>query len=136
MEIAGFVFTVDEIDGVRIIEASYPPTVDVTRLSTVIAYYFDLWDEDVPTVSLVDLSRVAAFGEEVREVLKSVIQRTVLQPSFIGAAWYTRDNRAIFDEIRRLRVEAGRTTDDVFETRDEAVSYVGDLVAAWRLDRD
>lgn len=135
MEIGGFVFTIDEIDGVRIIEASYPPTVDVTKLSTVIAYYFDLWDEDIPTVSLVDLSRLTAFGEEVREVLKSVIQRTVLQPSFIGAAWYTRENRAIFDAIRRLRVEAGRTSDDVFETRDEALAYVHGMVADWKQRR-
>jgi hypothetical protein len=135
MEIGGFVFTIDEVDGVRIIEASYPPTVDVSKLSTVIAYYFDLWDEDVPTVSLVDLSRLSAFSEEVREVLKSVIQRTVLQPSFIGAAWYTRENRAIFDEIRRLRAEAGRPTDDVFETRDEALDFVGGLIAHWKLSR-
>ena len=134
MEIGGFVFTVEESDGVRIIEASYPPSVDVSKLSTVIAYYFDLWDEDLPTVSLVDLSRLSAFSEEVREVLKSVIQRTVLQPSFIGAAWYTRENRAIFDEIRRLRTEAGRPTDDVFETRDEALDYVSGLVVNWRLD--
>src|SRR5688572_14888998 len=135
MEIGGFVFTVDEIDGVRIIEASYPPSVDVSKLSTVIAYYFDLWDEDVPTVSLVDLSRVSNFSEEVSEVLKSVIQRTVLQPSFIGAAWFTGENRAMFDEIRQLRTEAGRTTDDVFETRDEALDFVGRLIARWKMGR-
>jgi hypothetical protein len=131
MEIGGFEFTVDEIDGCRVIEAVYPPVVDVSKLSAVISYYFDLWDEDVPTVSLVDLSQLSAFTDEVRQVLKSVIQRTVLQPSFVGAAWYTRENRAIFDEIVRVRREAGRTSDDVFETREEAVDYVRGLIAAW-----
>jgi hypothetical protein len=83
---------------------------------------------------IVDLSRLTAFSEDVRNVLKSVIQRTVLEPSFVGAAWYTAENRAIFDEIRRLRREAGRTTDDVFETREEAVDYVRTLVAQWKHD--
>ena len=131
MEIGGFEFTAFELDGCRVIEAVYPAVVDVTKLSAVISHYFDMWGEETPTVSLVDLSRLEAFSDDVRQVLKSVIQRTVLQPNFVGAAWYTRENRAIFDEIVRLRREAGRPSDDVFETRDEAVGYVRDLVAAW-----
>lgn len=137
MELGGFDFTISEIDGCRAIEVVYPPAIDVSRLSTIISQYYDLWDESTPTVSLVNLSRLTGFTEEVRQILKSVIQRTVLQPSFVGAAWYTADNRAIYDEIVRVRIEAGRSTNDVFESRDEAVAYLRRVIRETRgRDRD
>ncbi len=129
--IGGFEFTVEEIDGCRLIEATYPATIDVSTLSHTIAQYYDLWDENVPSVSLANLSRLESLSEETRQVLKSVIQRTVLQPSFVAAAWYTDENRTIYDEIMRVRREAGRPTDDVFETRDEAIAFLRSAITAW-----
>lgn len=126
MDLAGFEFKVDELDGYRVVETIYPPSIDVSKLSVIIARFYDLWDEDedAPTVSLQNLSRLEGFTDEVRQILKSVIQRTVLQPSFVAGAWYTGGNRAIYDEIMRVRREAGRSTDDVYETRDEAIAFL------------
>jgi hypothetical protein len=124
IRVGGFEFDVGELDGCQLVEVAYPRSVDISTLSAVIARYYDLWDADVPTVQLVDLSRIEGFTDELGQVLKSVIQRTVLQPSFVCAAWFTGANPAVHDEIVRLRREAGRPTDDVFETRDEAIAYL------------
>jgi hypothetical protein len=136
MDLAGFEFRVDELDGCRVLETIYPPSIDVAKLSVTIARYFDLWDEggDTPTVSLQNLSRLEGFTDEVRNVLKSVIQRTVLQPSFVAGAWYTDGNHAIYDEIMRVRRAAGRSTDDVYDTRAEAVAFLRATIRA-RLGR-
>jgi hypothetical protein len=133
MEFGGFEFNVEELEGCRLVEVTYPPVVDISTLSVVIARYYDMWDDDAPTLSLVNLSLLVDLTPELRQIIKSVIQRTVLQPSFVAAAWYTGDNRRVFDEIRQVRKDAGRPTDDVYETRDEAIEFLRAAIRAWRV---
>ena len=132
MEIGGFEFRVSEIDGCRVIESVYPESIDVTKLAQTIATYYDLWDDETPTLSLGNLCRLGELSEEVQQILKSVIQRTVLEPSFVAAAWYTGDNEKVYDEITRVRSEAGRPTNDVYRTREEAVEFLRAAIADWR----
>lgn len=124
MQISGFEFKVFEIDDCRVIEAVYPPVVDVSRLAETISYYYDLWDEEVPTASLVGLHKLERLGDDVRKILLSVVRRTVLQPSFVDGAWYVGANAAVRDEIVALLELTGRSGASVFETREEAIDYL------------
>ena len=135
MEIGGFEFRVSELDGCRVIESIYPESIDVTKLAQTIASYYDLWDDETPTVSLGNLCQLGELSDEAQQILKSVIQRTVLLPSFVGAAWYTGDNDTVYDEIARVRREAGRPTNDVFRTREDAVAFLRTAIHAWRTSR-
>jgi hypothetical protein len=115
-----------------VIESVYPEAIDITKLAQTIASYYDLWDDAVPTVSLGNLCRLGELSEEAQQILKSVIQRTVLEPSFVAAAWFTGDNETVYDEITRVRREAGRPTNDVYRTREEAVEFLRAAIREWR----
>jgi hypothetical protein len=132
VEFGGFTFEVSELDGCKLIESHYPREVELSNLSSVISRYYDLWDDDKPTASLVDLTLLARLDDDLRRVLKSVIQRTILVPTFVGSAWYTGDN----DEVRRMvldvRREAGRTAEEVFRERSDALAYLRTQIAAWQ----
>lgn len=124
MEIAGFEFQVVDADGCRIIESIYPSTVDISKLSSVIATYYDLWDEEIPTAALTNLSKLESLDGELRNILSSVIGRTVLQASFVGAAWFTVGREQLADDLRTLLRSVGRPDDNVFESRDDAVAFL------------
>ncbi len=127
MHIAGFDFDVSEIDGCRIIESTYPPTIDVSKLSAVIASYYDLWDEDIPTAALTGLTQLDALTGDIRNILASVIQRTVLQTSFVGSAWYTGPRPSMAEDLRSILRQAGRPDTNEFESREAAIAYLTNL---------
>jgi hypothetical protein len=135
MEIGGFEFRVSELDGCRVIESVYPESIDITKLAQTIASYYDLWDDETPTISLGNLCNLGELSDEAQQILKSVIQRTVLEPSFVAAAWFTGENDRVYDEITRVRREAGRTTNDVYRTREEAIEFLRAAIRDWRAER-
>lgn len=132
VEFGGFRFEIYELDGCKLIESHYPSEVEIGTLSSTIARYYDLWDDDKPTASLVDLSRLTTLDDEVKRVLKSVIQRTVLVPMFVGSAWYTGGNDAMRDMVLEVRRDAGRTAEEVFRDREDALAYIRGRIAEWR----
>lgn len=131
-DVEGFRFWVSSVDGFRTIEGRYPPRIDVSRLSTVITCYYDLWDGDVPTITITDVSPLESFSVQVRAVLKSVIQRTVCQESFVASAWIYGDNVAVGRDVVALLREIGREGSSVFATREEAVAYVREQIEQWK----
>ena len=87
VDVGGFLLWVSDIDGIRTIETRYPSRIDVSKLSTVISTYYDLWDDESPTINLTHIDQLEALNAQVRAVLKSVVQRTIGQDSFRGSAW-------------------------------------------------
>lgn len=126
-----FDFRIERYRGIRIIIGYYPRKINVSTLSTTISRYYDLWDEDEPTAQLSDLSMLETFGDEAGKVLLSVIQRTMLQRTFVGSTWNTGDNSAIHDEIVDVLHAAGRTSRSVFNNFDQALAVLHTYVDRW-----
>ena len=132
VDIGGFRLWVSEIDGIRTIETRYPARIDVTKLSTVIAAYYDLWDDESPTINLTHIEQLEALNAQVRAVLKSVVLRTIGQDSFVGSAWVCGTNADVGREVVMILREAGRVGTSVFATRGEAIDYLHNCIVDWR----
>lgn len=132
IEVGGFRLWVSDIDGIRTIETRYPPTIDVSKLSTVISTYYDLWDDESPTINLTHVDQLENLNAQVRAVLKSVVMRTIGQDTFVGSAWIFGRNEDVQREIVTILRESGRAGSSVFSTRDEAVVYLRDRIFEWR----
>jgi hypothetical protein len=132
VDVGGFRLWVSEIDGIRTIETRYPARIDVTKLSTVIAAYYDLWDDESPTINLSHIEQLEALNAQVRAVLKSVVLRTIGQDSFVGSAWVCGTNADVGREVVTILREAGRGGASVFAARDEAIDYLQNCIVDWR----
>lgn len=132
IDVAGFRLLVSDIEGVRAIETRYPPIIDVTKLSTVIAAFYDLWDDDAPTINLTDVEQLERLSNQARAVLKSVVTRTIGQDTFVASAWICGANLDVKGEIVAILREAGRPGDSVFASRDEALEYLRACIVEWR----
>ena len=132
VDIGGFSLWVSEIDGIRTIETRYPAKIDVTRLSTVISKYYDLWDDESPTINLTHIEKLESLNAQVRAVLKSVVSRTIGQESFVGSAWICGSNSEVGREVVAILRESGRVGTSVFATRPEAIEYLKGCIVAWR----
>jgi len=130
--VGGFRMWVSEIDGVRTIETRYPKIIDVTKLSTVIAAYYDFWDDESPTINLSYIDQLEDLNVQARAVLKSVVTRTRRQRSFVGSAWVCGSNETVRREVEPILRDSGRPGSKVFETRDAAVEYLRTRIVEWR----
>jgi len=132
VDVGGFLLWVSDIDGIRTIETRYPARIDVSKLSTVISTYYDLWDDESPTINLTHIDQLEALNAQVRAVLKSVVQRTIGQDSFVGSAWICGSNAEVGREVISILRESGRIGTSVFATRDEAIEYLRGCILEWR----
>ncbi len=132
VDVGGFLLWVSEIDGIRTIETRYPAKIDVSKLSTVISTYYDLWDDESPTINLTHIEQLEALNAQVRAVLKSVVQRTIGQDTFVGSAWTCGSNDEVGLEVISILRESGRIGTSVFATREEAIEYLRRCIAEWR----
>lgn len=132
VDVGGFLLWVSDIDGIRTIETRYPSRIDVSKLSTVISTYYDLWDDESPTINLTHIDQLEALNAQVRAVLKSVVQRTIGQDSFVGSAWICGSNTEVGREVISILRESGRIGTSVFATREEAIEYLRGCIAEWR----
>lgn len=130
--VGGFSMWVSEIDGIRTIETRYPARIDVSKLSIVIAKYYDLWDDESPTINLTHIEQLESLNAQVRAVLKSVVSRTIGQEAFVGSAWVCGSNAEVGREVVTILREAGRMGTSVFATRPEAIDYLRRCIGEWR----
>lgn len=128
MEIAGFNFTVGELDGCRLIESVFPAVFDQKRLWAVAASYPLLWEETIPTVTLNDVSGMGELDGEAPSVLAWILQQNQLRAQIVATSWVIGANVRAGDQIRRVLVEVGRPTDNVFTTRAEAQAFLRDRI--------
>ena len=132
VDVGGCLLRVSDIDGIRTIETRYPARIDVSKLSTVISTYYDLWDDESPTINLTHIDQLEALNAQVRAVLKSVVQRTIGQDSFVGSAWVCGSNAEVGREVISILRESGRIGTSVFATREEAIEYLRGCILEWR----
>jgi hypothetical protein len=127
-----FVFSEDQLDGVRVIRLSFPHAIDKSSLAAASAAYLSLWDDERPTVGLGDASRLEAITPEVLQILAVFAKRVAVLPNFVGASWYTGRSREIEESLRALAAAAGRDPKSVVVTRREAEAYLRARIVAWR----
>ena len=127
-----FRFEVVPFEGALLIESFYPARIDVGRLSVTIADYYDLWDVDEPILALADVTKVVSFSDDLKKILHSVLTRTALQSNFVSASWYTGGNAIMTAVLEEILIDMAGTTSSIFETRDEAVSYLSHKLARYR----
>ena len=73
MHIAGFTFTVSELDGFRFIETVFPSVFDRRRLWAAASSYPTLWDENLPTVTLNDVEHMGELDAEASKNLGGIL---------------------------------------------------------------
>src|SRR3569832_1489323 len=120
MQIAGFTFTVGELEGHRFIESVFPSSYDQKRLWAVASSYPTLWDETKTTVTLNDVRAMGALDAEAHKVLRWVLQQNMIRARLLATSWVIGDNERAGEQIREVLLEVGRPAANLFATRDEA----------------
>ena len=132
MEIAGFNFTIGQLDGCRLIESVFPAVFDQQRLWAVAASYPLLWEEQIPTVTMNDVSGMGELDGEAPTVLAWILRQNQLRAQIVATSWVIGTNLRAGDQIRAVLREVGRPTDNVFTTRDEAMAFLRDRIRVRR----
>jgi hypothetical protein len=132
MQIAGFTFSVGEIDGFRFIEAVFPESIDPSRVWAAASSYPTMWDEPRPTVTLNDVSNLGELEPEPRRVLRWVLQQNSLRAQLVATSWVTRGNERAREQIAEVLGEVGRPVDTIFELRDQALEHIAREIRRWR----
>ena len=132
MQIAGFTFAVGELDGFRFIETVFPSVFDQRRLWAAASSYPTLWDENLPTVTLNDVTHMGEMDAEASKVLKWVLQQNQIRARLVATSWVTGENARAREQIAEILNEVGRPADTLFEERDEAIAFLRDRIRAWR----
>lgn len=132
MEIAGFNFTIGQLDGYRLIESVFPAVFDQHRLWAVAASYPLLWEEQIPTVTINDVSGMGELDGEAPKVLAWILQQNQLRAQIVATSWVIGTNVRAGEQIRAVLLEVGRPTDTIFTTLDEAKAYLSDRIRAKR----
>lgn len=132
MEIAGFSFSIGELDGCRLIESTFPAVFDQQRLWAAAASYPLLWEESIPTVTLNDVSNMGELDGEAPAVLAWTLRQNQLRAQIVATSWVIGTNLRAGEQIRDVLVQVGRPTNNVFTTRQEATSFLMDRIRARR----
>ena len=132
MEVAGFTFTIGELDGCRLIESVFPHSIDKSRVWTVASSYPTLWDESRPTVTMNDVTQLGPLSDEARGVLKWVLQQNMRRATLVATSWVTGGDEQVRERICSVLTEVGRPTETVFATREEAIEYLRERIRASR----
>lgn len=133
MQIAGFTFTVSELDGYRFIESVFPTTFDQKRLWAAASSYPTLWDEKKPTVTLNLVGQMGDLDDEARKVLRWVLQQNQIRAQLVATSWVTEGNTRVQAQIEAVLNEVGRPSNNIFETRDAAIEYLRTKIRQWEL---
>ena len=132
MHIAGFTFTVSELDGFRFIETVFPGVFDQRRLWAAASSYPTLWDENLPTVTLNDVAHMGELDAEASKVLKWVLQQNQIRARLVATSWVTGGNAHAREQILTILRDVGRPTDTIFDRREDAVEFLREQIREWR----
>jgi hypothetical protein len=122
-------YEIGELDGCRLVEVIYPRSIDLSKLSTSTAQYVAVWELDVPTVFLNDFVRTDIVDEARANVFVSLLRRNDTRPRFWGSAFVVGSNDAVARQMLELLELAGRPSDCVYATRDEAIAALRRQIA-------
>jgi|CXWL01.1.fsa_nt_gi hypothetical protein len=123
-EIDGFVFSVGEFEGRRLIEVVFSERISSARLSLFIDPFCSLWDDERPSLQIVDASGCEGLDAEAHEFLKALIRRTVHLPGHLATAWIVGDNARVANDVTWLLTDAVHVTDGIVRTRAEAEGFL------------
>lgn len=135
MQIAGFTFAVSELDGYRFIETVFPAVFDRQRLWAAASSYPTLWDEARPTVTLNDVTLMGELDAEALRVLKWVLQQNTIHARLLATSWVTGGNERSREQIVAVLCDVGRQTDNLFETREDALAYLHLQIREWETEQ-
>ena len=127
-----FVFTVDELEGTRLLRLVMPETVAPATVASVASTYLALWDDERPTVGLGDVSPLRELSPAMLEVFTVFARRVTVLPNYVASAWFTGANHPIAAHFRTLAAAAGRDPSSIVETEAEAIAYLRGRIAALR----
>lgn len=132
MQIAGFIFTVSELEGYRFIETVFPEEFDRSRLWAAASSYPTLWDESRPTVTLNDIRKMPELDDEARRVLRWVLQQNQIRARLLATSWVAGTNDAGRQQIEQILTSVGRPISTVFATRAEALTHLREAIREWQ----
>jgi hypothetical protein len=136
MQIAGFTFTIGELDGYRFIESVFPSAFDQKRLWAAASSYPTLWDETKATVTLNDVTAMGDLDAEAHKVLRWVLQQNMIRARLLATSWVIGENERAREQIREVLVEVGRPADNLFATREDALAFLRERIRAFEAPRE
>lgn len=124
-------FQVSKLLGCRLVEVTWPRSRNAAEVRDFVFTLYDLWDSepDVPSVALNDLRAVEAITPEEFEIMRVILARMRVQPSFVAGAFYVGDNEPVRTAVARALDAAKRPGDSLCRTRGEALTYLRNAIA-------
>ena len=122
-------YTVGDLDGFRLIEVFYPTVIDLSKLSSATARYLSIWQLDIPTVQLNDVTTTGVFDEIRSNVLVSMLRRNATRSNYWGSIYWIGDNTEFEPGLRDILETAGRDPNCIFRSRDDAIRALRAYIA-------
>lgn len=124
-------FQVSTLSGCRLVEITWPRSRNAAEVRDFVFTLYDLWDSEAetPSVALNDLRAVAAISAEEFEIMRVILARMRVQPSFVAGAFYVGDNDTVRMAVARALEAAKRPGESLCRTRDEALAYLKNAIA-------
>ena len=124
-------FQVSTLLGCRLVEVTWPRSRNAAEVRDFVFTLYDLWDSepDVPSVALNDLRAVESITPEEFEIMRVILARMRVQPSFVAGAFYVGDNDAVRTLVAKALEAAKRPGESLCRTRGEALAYLKNAIA-------
>jgi len=132
MDNVEFVFTVEELDRMRLLRLVMPAKIAPSTLAAASANYLALWDDERPTVGLGDLRHLQDLSAEMVEIFTVFARRVTVLPNYVATAWFTGPNHPVSDRLRALADAAGRDPNSIVATERQALAYLRSRIQAYR----
>lgn len=124
-------FQVTTLLGCRLVEITWPRSRNAAEVRDFVFTLYDLWDSepDVPSVALNDLRAVESITPEEFEIMRVILARMRVQPSFVAGAFYVGDNDTVATLVAQALEAAKRPGESLCRTRGEALAYLRSAIA-------
>ena len=125
-------YSVEDVEGVRLIRVLFPRVLTPSTMPEAYSQYLALWENDLPTAVLVDMSRLEEMPADAKRALHVLLGRIAILTNFVASAWMQPSHAGIAAVLADLLRDAGgqRT---IFTAEDDALAYLRDRIAARRL---
>jgi hypothetical protein len=124
-------FQVSTLSGCRLVEVTWPKSRNAAEVRDFVFTLYDLWDSEAetPSVALNDLRAVESINAEEFEIMRIILARMRVQPSFVAGAFFVGDNEIVGTAVARALESAKRPGESLCRTRDEALAYLKNAIA-------
>lgn len=135
MQDSDFQFSLEDLDGVRVIKIVFPPTIQPHLMAENYSRYMGLWESDTPSTVLCDMRQLEQLLADAERAIGVLLRRVGIMPTFVASAWVCGENEAVAEQLRELIREAGRDATSVVATEEEAVAFLLGRIASWRSEQ-